>query len=168
MLDDIHAYVDTCQLCTWSKTSNQAPMGLLRLVEIPRRPWQAIGIDFVGPLPLAKNHHGEFDQLCVIIDHLTSMVHLVPTRITYEAKDMAEVIFDVVYKQHGLPSRIISNRDSLFTSAFWDALHKFLNTELWMSSSFHPQTDGMTEWANRTIVQMICQCVMKDQTDWVR
>ncbi|PIL26936.1 hypothetical protein GSI_10074 [Ganoderma sinense ZZ0214-1] len=80
---------------------------------------------------------------------------------------MAEVIFDHVYKLHGLPERIISDRDSLFTSIFWRTLHALLGTELRLSSSFHPQTDGATERANRTMTQMLRQCVRPDQKDWV-
>ena len=86
-------------------------------------------------------------MICVIIDLLTTMVHLVPTRQTYRAVDMAEVIFDTVFKLHGLPERIISNRDSLFMSHFWKKLHALLNIELRLSSAFHPQTDGATERA---------------------
>ena len=64
------------------------------------------------------------------------------------AKDVAEVMFDHVYKHHGMPRHIVSDRDSLFTSVFWNRLNELTGTELCMSSSFHPQTDGMTEHAN--------------------
>ena len=84
-------------------------------------------------------------MICVIINLLTAMVHLVPTKQTYKAADMAEVIFDTVFKLHGLPEQIISDRDSLFTSHFWRKLHALLNVELRLSSTFHPQTDGTTE-----------------------
>lgn len=167
MIKDITDFCRSCGLCAMSKSSTQQPMGLLRTLEIPKRPWQAIGIDFVGPLPASKNRNGEFDQICVIIDHLTSMVHLVPTKITYKAKQIAEIIFENVYKLHGLPERIISDRDSLFTSVFWQELHKLLGTEIRLSSSYHPQTDGATERANRTMTQMLRQCVALDQKDWV-
>lgn len=166
MIDDVVAFCKSCSTCAMSKSSMQAPMGLLRTLEVPKRPWQAIGIDFVGPLPTSRNRHGEFDQICVIIDHLTSMVHLVTTKTTYKATDMAEVIFDTVYKQHGLLERIISDHDSLFTSTFWQELHRLLGTELRLSSAYHPQTDGATERANRTMTQMLRQCVAMDQKDW--
>jgi len=136
-------------------------------VPVPSHPWQYIGIDFVGPLPESSNRNGSYDMICVIIDLLTAMVHLVPTRQTYKAADMAEVIFDTIYKLHGLPERIISDRDSLFTSHFWKKLHALLNVELRLSSAFHPQTDGATERANRTMTQMLRQCVNTRQKDWV-
>lgn len=134
---------------------------------VPTCPWQYIGIDFVGPLPELSNRTGNYDMICVIIDLLTSMVHVVPSRQTYRASDIAELMFDSVCKLHGLPERIISDWDPLFTSHFWKRLHWLLNTELRMSSAFHPQTDGATERANRTITQMIRQCVGPDQKDWV-
>jgi len=167
MIKDVTDYCNSCTLCAMSKPSNQKPMGLLRTLEVPTYPWQAIGIDFVGPLPASRNRHGEFDAICVIIDHLTSMVHLVSTKITYGAKDMAEIIFDEVYKRHGLPERIISDRDVLFTAIFWRELHRLLGVELRLSSSYHPQTDGATERANRTMTQMLRQCVSLSQKDWV-
>lgn len=62
---------------------------------------------------------------------------------------------------------IISDRDVLFTSAFWTRLNQLIGTELKMSSAYHPETDGSTERANRTITQMLRQCVDSKQTDWV-
>lgn len=84
-------------------------------------------------------------MICIVIDLLRAMVHLVATKQTYKATDMAEVIFDTVYKLHRLPKWIISDRDLLFTSHFWRILHNLLNVDLRMSSVFHPQTNGTTE-----------------------
>jgi hypothetical protein len=106
-------------------------------------------------------------MICTIIDHLTSMVHLVPVKQEYKAKQIAELVFDVVYKSHGLPEMIVSDRDSLFTSTFWARLHKLIGTQLRISSSWHPQTDGATERANRTLGQMLRQAIGPTQRNWV-
>lgn len=164
---DVHAYCDSCTLCSASKSNNHTPYGLLETLEVPTRPWQTIGADFVGPLPESKNLNGAFDMILIVIDHLTSMVHLIPTKQTYRARDIAEVFFDRVYKLHGMPRNIVSDRDTLFTSTFWRKLNELTGTELRMSSSFHPQSDGATERANRTITQMLRQCISPDQRDWV-
>ena len=95
------------------------------------------------------------------------MVHLIPGRINYNARQMAELMFEEVYKHHGIPINIISDRDVLFTSVFWEHLHGLLGSKLRMSSAYHPQTDGATERANRTVTQMLRQCVNTKQTDWV-
>jgi len=167
MVSDIDRYCRSCHTCAVSKPASGRPQGKLKTMPVPTRPWQYIGIDFVGPLPESSNRTGSYDMICVIIDLLTSMVHVIPSRQTYRASDIAELIFDSVYKLHSLPERIISDRDSLFTSHFWKRLHRLLNTELRMSSAFHPQTDGATERANRTVTQMIRQCVSPTQKDWV-
>ena len=167
MVKDVSDYCRFCQVCAVSKPQSGKPHGKLKTMPVPTYPWQYIGVDFVGPLPESSNRDGAFDMICVIIDQLTSMVHLVPTRQTYRATDVAELMFENVYKLHGLPERIVSDRDSLFTSKLWKRLHRLLGTELRMSSAFHPQTDGATERANRTITQMIRQCVRPDQKDWV-
>src|ERR1700743_555674 len=167
MVDDVSAYCKSCQTCAVSKPQQGKVHGKLKPMPVPTYPWQYIGIDFVGPLPESTNRTGGYDMICVIIDLLTSMVHLVPTRQTYRAIDIAELMFEHVYKLHGIPERIISDRDSLFTSKFWKRLHHLVGTQLRMSSAFHPQTDGATERANRTVTQMIRQCVRPDQQDWV-
>jgi hypothetical protein len=167
LANDVQKYCDSCIVCRKSKPNNQKPYGLLNPLPVPVRPWEAIGIDFVGPLPSSKNRDGEFDTITVIIDLLTAMVHLVPSRQDFRAKDVAELVFDHVYKLHGLPKAIVSDRDSLFTSAFWKHLHGLMGVELKMSSAYHPETDGSTERANRTVTQMLRQCVQPDQKDWV-
>jgi hypothetical protein len=81
----------------------------------------------------------------VVIDLLTSMVHLTPSRTDYKARQVAELMFEAMYKLHGLPKSIISDHDVLFTSEFWQHLHKLMGTKLKLSSVYHPQTDGSTE-----------------------
>uniref|UniRef100_A0A0W0G6M7 Putative polyprotein n=1 Tax=Moniliophthora roreri TaxID=221103 RepID=A0A0W0G6M7_MONRR len=150
------------------KPNNQLLYGLLNPLEIPSYPWQMIGIDFIRPLPISKDWNGtEFNTIVVITDILTSMVHLVPCQSTYKAKQIAELVFDEVYKRHGLPEHIISDWDKLFTSIFWEQLHELIGTKLKLSSAFHPQTDGATERMNCTMTQCLHQCISSNQRDWV-
>lgn len=165
---DVHAYCTSCGVCATSKSNTHAPYGLLNPLEVPDRPWETLGVDFMGPMPLSETVSGSYDMVMVIICHLTSMVHLIPTLTTYTAKDIAEVMFDHVYKHHSLPSNIVRDRDSLFTSIFWDRLNELTGTELRMSSAYHPQSDGATERANITMTQMLRQCIRVDQRDWVK
>lgn len=167
MVKEVKLFCDLCVTCRRSKPSNQKPYGLLNPLSVPTRPWEKIGIDFVGPLPVSKNRDAEFDAITVVIDLLTAMVHLIPSRVNYTARQVAELVFEHIYKLHGLPSSIVSDRDVLFTSEFWNSLHRLLGSKLRMSSAYHPQSDGSTERANRTITQMIRQCIHKTQKDWV-
>lgn len=167
MVRDVQTYCDTCMTCKRSKPNNQRPYGLLNPLSVPKEPWEGIGIDFVGPLPESKDRNASYDSITVIIDLLSGMVHLVPSRTNYTAKQIAELIFSEVYKLHGVPKYIVSDRDSLFTSTFWTHLHKLIGTELRMSSAYHPESDGSTERANRTVTQMLRQCIGTHQKDWV-
>lgn len=152
MVKDIASYCTSCEICARTKAPNQKPMGLLHPLPVPHRPWEQIGVDFVGPLPEARGRNGAFDQIMVVIDHLTSMVHLVPTRTSYRARQVTEAFFDSVYRLHGLPERIVSDRDKIFTAQFWKS---------------HPQTDGATERANRTMMQMIVQAINGKDSKWL-
>ena len=167
LVSDTKAYCDTCVTCKRSKPNNQKPYGLLNPLAIPSEPWESIGVDFVGPLPLSINRDGEFDSITVVICLLTAMVEIIPSRTNYKAQDIAELMFEHVYKHHGLPKTIISDRDVLFTSTFWKHLNTLIGIKLKMSSAYHPQTDGTTERANRTITQMLRQCINPNQKDWV-
>jgi hypothetical protein len=142
---DVEAFCKSCGVCKMSKPSNHAPYWFLNTLDIPTRPWETIGIDFVGPLPKSKTLNRAFDMILVAICHLTSLVHLIPMKQTFQAKDIAEVIFDRVYKHHGMPKNIISDHDTLFTSTFWRRLHELTGTKLRMSSAYHPQSYGATE-----------------------
>jgi len=167
MVSDTKSFCETCVVCKRSKPSNQKPYGLLNPLSIPSYPWESIGMDFIGPLPESSNRDGSFDSITMVICLLTAMVHLIPSRTNYNARQLAELVFEEIYKLHGLPKNIISDRDVLFTSTFWGHLHKLLGTKLRMSSAYHPQTDGSTERANRTVTQMLRQCINDKQTDWV-
>ena len=145
MVQDVTDYCKSCQTYATSKSPTKRLCGLLKMMPVSTHLWQYIRIDFMGPLPKLSNQNGSYNTICVIIDLLTAMVHLVPTRQTYKVSDIAKVIFDMVYKLHGLPERIISNWDSLFTSHFWKKLYVLLNVELQLLSAFHPQTNGATK-----------------------
>lgn len=96
------------------------------------------------------------------------LVQLVPCRSDITAKEFAEIFFDRWYCENGLPKDIISDRDRLFTSAFWQHLHKLSGVKLKLSTVFHPQTDGLSERTNKTVVQMLRYHVDRAQSGWVK
>jgi hypothetical protein len=97
---------------------------------VPSHLWESIGVDFVGPLPESKNRDSTYDTITMVICLLTGMVHLIPSRQDYKARQVAELMFEQIYKLHGVPKNIISDRDSLFTSVFWKHLHELVGTRL--------------------------------------
>ena len=115
-----------------SKPINQKPYSLLNPLSVPSYPWESVGVDFVGPLPESSNRDGHYDSITVVICLLTSMVHLIPSCTNYNASQLAELMFEQIYKIHRLPKSIVSDRDVLFMSIFWSRLHRL---KLRMSSA---------------------------------
>ena len=95
-------------------------------------------------------------------------IQLIPTRLDISAKDCAAIFFEKWYCENGLPLEIISDRDKLFTSAFWKELHRLTGTKVKLSSSFHPETDGASERTNKTLNQTLRYLVDRQQKGWVK
>ena len=161
---DVEKYVSTCVACQGNKSSNQRPIGLLQPLPIPKRRWEVVTMDLITGLPITRI--GQHDAIVVFVDKLSKMVHYAPCTTTVDAPTLARIFFREVVRLHGVPEIIISDRDPRFTSHFWTALWKELGTKLKMSTSSHPQTDGQTENANRTLENMLRSYVNYHQDDW--
>jgi hypothetical protein len=120
-------------------------------------------MDFVVALP--KTPDGN-DAVMVVVDRLSKMAHLIPATTDMTAEGCARLFFDEVFRLHGLPTSIVSDRDPKFTSAFWRTLFSLTGTKLAMSTAYHPQTDGQTERLNRTMEEMLRSYVAYDMRDW--
>ena len=160
---DVAKFCATCGTCQAVKPSTQRPAGLLHSLPIPSRPWESIGMDFIGPLPPSPEG---YNFIWVVIDRLTSMIHLVALKTSATAMEVAERYLHEIVRLHGVASSIVSDRDPRFTSIFWNEVHRMLGTKLMMSTSFHPQTDGATERANRVINTVLRAVIQPDQSDW--
>ena len=159
----IAAYVKTCDACQHSKSSNQPPGGLLQSLPIPSERWEHISMDLITQLPTTKSG---MDAIFVCVDRLSKMVHLAPTTTTVTAPKLAKIYVNNVFKLHGLSKAIVSDRDPRFTSNFWRAVMKRIGCHQAMSTARHPQTDGQTERANRTLKEMLRSYVNHRQDDW--
>jgi hypothetical protein len=160
---EVNKYCESCSICQANKTSTQRPVGLLHPLPIPNRPWGSIGMDFIGPFPQSKG----YDYLWVVICRMTSMVHLIPVNMTIKASELASIYIKEIVRLHGLPDTIVSDCDPKFTSKFWKETHRILGTKLLMSTAFHPQMDGASERANRSVGQVLRTLIQPDQTNWV-
>ncbi|GBG85010.1 hypothetical protein CBR_g39474 [Chara braunii] len=158
-------YVAECPTCQEVNSANHLPYGLLQPLPIPEGRWQSISMDFIGPLrPPAPRGH---DAILVVVDRFTKCARFVPCRYAISAREVADIVFDRVVRDHGLPLSIISDRDPRFTSRFWRRFRDVYDTQLRFSSSYHPQTDGQTEITNRTLGDILRKIVRDDQ-QWDR
>ena len=100
--------------------------------------WEYISINFITTLPRVV---GNFDSIFVVVDSLTKVAHLVPTRTTASVSDIAQLFVREIVRLHGFPARIISDKDAKLTSKFWTAMFHSLGTLLNLSSAYHPEID---------------------------
>ena len=114
MAINIEAFCGSCGRYQTNKTNTQKPQGLLHSLPIPDKPWQLVGVDFMGPLP--QSHGNDYSQ--VIIYQLTSQVHLVPTTMWVTAREVAWLFLKVVVRLHGVPKSIVSDHNTKFMSMF--------------------------------------------------
>jgi len=122
-------------------------------------------MDFITEVPISE----ECDQLWVIINRFTKMAHFLPLKKNNKtAAHLAVVFAKEVWKYHGLPADIVSDRDSRFTSEVWEEFMQLLGIRPRMSTAFHPQTDGKTERLNQTIEAYLQAFTSKEQDDWAR
>jgi hypothetical protein len=164
MDDQIINYVKTCVDCQKNKAARHQPYGLLNPLELPYSPWQSIAMDFITDLPESEG----CDQLWVIIDRYTKMAHFIPLpKVGKTASDLAKIFAREIWRLHGIPSDIVSDRDSRFTSETWKEFLQLLGIRPRMSTAFHPQTDGQTERLNQTIEAYLRSFVTHEQDDWV-
>jgi len=106
-----------------------------------------------------------FDAIMVVVDRFSKMAHFIPTKDEATAQETGRLFFSHIFKHHGLPKDIVSDRDPKFTSKFWRALWKRMGSELKMNTSFRPQTDGQTERVNLVIQQFLSNYVATNQQD---
>ncbi|KAH0603186.1 uncharacterized protein H6S33_008190, partial [Morchella sextelata] len=129
---------------TFELPNTPGKLGVLRPLPIPAQPWQEVSMDFVTGLPESEG----YDAIMVVVDRLTKMRHLLPCNTTVNSEDVAQLYLRNIWKLHGLPTHVTSDRGTQFTAKFWKALCKHLDIEARISTAFHPETDGQTERLN--------------------
>ena len=160
---DVQKYVSSCDVCQRSKPMNVAVQGLFKPLPIPRGRWTDITMDFVGALPKTVSGH---DTVMVVVDRLSKRAHFIPTVKTLTAEGAAKLYMDNIFRLHGVPQNITSDKDVRFVNAFWQTIHDTLGTNLFFSTTNHPQTDGQSERTIRTLVQLLRSFCKTDILHW--
>nr|GEV24918.1 retrotransposon protein, putative, Ty3-gypsy subclass [Tanacetum cinerariifolium] len=112
-----------------------------------------IDMDFVTMLPRTSSGH---NTIWVIVDRLTKSAHFLPMREDYKMDRLARLYLNEIVARHGVPISIISDRNSRFTSRFWQSMQEALGTRLDMSTAYHTQTDGQSVRTIQTLKDMLC------------
>jgi hypothetical protein len=120
-------------------------------------------MDFITGLPTSTKQN---DAIMVVVDKLSKSAHFIPVKSTCKAIDIANIFMKEIFRLHGMPKEIVSDRDTKFTSNFWKSLMVGLETKLLFSTAYHPQTDGQTERVNQILEDMLRMHVMHQPKKW--
>jgi len=129
---EVKRYMEGCDACQCNKNHTEQPVGKLMPNSIPEKPWTHISADFITKLPLAQG----YDSILVVVDRLTKMVHFIPTTEKMSAEGLAGLFRDNVWKLHGLPENIISDRGSQFAAGLMKELNGMLGIKSKLSTAF--------------------------------
>lgn len=154
--------IRNCASCRENSIMRHKPWGLAQPVTSPSVPFHTVSIDFVTGLPTSEG----CDAFMTVTDKYTKTLMIVPCKTTDGARETAERFFSTVYRYHGLPSSIISDRDTRFTSTFWSELCRLTGINQKMTTAYHPQSDGQAEKSNQTVEIALRHFVDFHQSNW--
>jgi hypothetical protein len=127
------------------KAEHRYPTGFLQPLPIPEWKWKVVTMDFIMGFPKTGKNH---DSIMVVVDKLVKASHFILLKTTHKAVDVADIFMKEVAQLHGITKTTVSNKDSKFTSNFWKGLFKGFGTNLNFNTTYHPESDGKTEWVN--------------------
>lgn len=134
----VHKFVSECNICQQAKPDRSKLPGLLQPLPVPDRAWKVLSLDFIDGLPLSDG----FNCILVIVDLFSKYAHFLSLRHPFTAATVAKLFISQVYRLHGMPTALVSDRDKIFTSTLWRELLKLAKVDLHMSTAYHPQSNG--------------------------
>ena len=159
----IREYVRGCKVCQQDKHLQRQPAGKLVPLPVPEASWDCVTADRISNLPKTKQG---FTAILLVVDRLTKMTHFMPCKNESTAHDIARLFVDNIWKHHGMPLRITTDRGPEFTNKFIAALCDMVGTMHCKSTAYHPQSDGQTERMNRVLEDMLRHYVNPRQNNW--
>ena len=161
---DIAEYIQACPDCQRDKSRRHRRYGLLSPLELPYAPWQSIAMDFITELPRSNG----CTELWVVINRISEMADFIPLEEDKKtSEDLGRIFARAIWRLHGLPRDIVSDRDSRFTSNTWKDFLAVTGIRSRMSTAFQTQTNGQTERVNQVIEAYLRPFLNQEQDDWV-
>jgi hypothetical protein len=147
---DVTRFTRNCLSCARNKTSKLRYQGTLKPLPVPLQRWKGLYVDFIGPISTTTKGH---NAIMVVVDRLSKDRHFILCNTTMGAYDLGMLFIRDVWKLHGLPESIISDRGSLFISGFLNAVCYRLQIKIKLATAYHQETDGQTEVPNSFLEQ---------------
>jgi hypothetical protein len=163
MYRDITKYVQSCPKCRARKTTFHHRDIPLLSIPYPSYPFEALGIDVLGPLPTTKIHKNKY--VLVVTDYHTRWPIAMAMK-NQRASTIAKFLVEQVFCQHGFPATLLSDRGSNFLSELMEAVLRVFHVKKLNTTSYHPQTNGLTERFNHTLCVMLTHYTNQNQDDW--
>ena len=163
MTTRVGEYVTTCDACQRNKPSQRLTPGLLMPIASPTRAGHTWTMDLITQLPKTRSGN---DAIVVWVCKYSKLRHYAACKTAISAPVLARLFLTTIVRHHGMPERIISDRDPRFTAHFWRAFWTSMGSTLDMGAAYHPQSDGQTENANKTLEIMLRSVVDFTQNDW--
>jgi transposase InsO family protein len=143
----VQKFVQACRVCQQAKPDRSKCPGLLQPLPVAQGAWQLIIMDFVEGLPTS----GGFNCILVVVDTFTKYAHFLGLKHPFTVASVAKLFMNQVYRLHGMPQTIVSDRDKIFVSKLWKELFRLADVSLNMNTAYHPQTDGQSERVNQCL-----------------
>ena len=144
------------------KNRTEKVAGKLKLGKVPEKLWMHILVDFITKLLIVA----EKDAILVVCNRPSKMTHFVATTEGTSAEGLARLFRNNVWRLHGLPESVMSDRGLQFAADLTRKLNRILGIQTKLSTMFHPQTDGQTEQMNQKLEQYLWFFVDHRQKDW--
>lgn len=161
MRSEMISHVKSCLTCQKAKRRH-VPLGKFVGFQPPERRWEDVSFDFITNLPLTKNGN---NAIHVIMDQTSRRIRLDACNMTITAEGTAAMVFNSLVRNHGLPRRIISDRDTRYTAQIWNAIWKMCGTKLAMSPAHDPLTNAANERSHAVIEDMM-RSYVSDVSEW--
>jgi len=158
----VNKYVTGCDTCQRYKPTRH-PRAILQPHDVPEGPWQTIGVDLITGLPRVKG----YDAIVVYVDHYSKQVHVIPTTSDADTERIADIHYREIFRLHGIPTKIVSDRGPQFAARLMKALYQKLGITHALTTAYHPQSNGQTERANQEVEQHLRLFTNSHHDDWV-
>jgi transposase InsO family protein len=162
MKKELTLYISKCHVRQRAKTEHCQYPGLLDPLDPPDMAWQHITMDFVEGLPKSQGK----EVIPVVVDIMTKLANFISLSHPYTTHLVAEAFLANIFKLHGPPSSIITDRDRIFTSQLWQEVFKAMKVKLKLSTAYHPQTDGKSERVNQCLESYLRCMVFQEPKKW--
>ena len=161
---DVERIIQSCDICQRAKGRNrndEAPIELM----VAEYPWEMVTLDFLSGF--TPSVPGKWEGCIVVCDRFSKMMHVKECPVHPTAKEAALLFLQLIFRAHGLPRCILSDRGSQFDSMLWKTVMGKLGTRVLLATTHHPQTNGLTERMNRTLIGLVRKVCSHQKEKWV-